>query len=319
MVVLKLDPWRADFNAGAEVSFDDDVTRPLTDPFVESEDWSRPLRPDSSPPEAAIFVDGVMRTELRVMAADGDTRAWGMLGSCAAGAVLCDGAATFIAEDRPVRRVLALGGRIEMPDLELRVGAQILNYETHPVAQDSPQSLRIKLQRVMLDEEAKLAAELADRALVFADGPLHLDGRTDAPVVGVVKRMVKSYLEDEQAALLGILEPGERTPLFGLGNNVVDRYAWYVRLVEQDASWHELAGLVRCEVRMALGLARARAIADRVAVHLPAFAGRPGVDPRAPQNLTPVGALEARLKHRLGSSLVIGRALKAHLTKALDV
>jgi hypothetical protein len=69
---------------------------------------------------------------------------------------------------------------------------------------------------------------------------------------------------------------------------------------------------------MGIGRDSAIAIADRVACHLPTYAGRPGVDPRSPQNLTPVGALEARLKHRLGSKLMIERALKAHLMDAIN-
>ncbi len=56
-------------------------------------------------------------------------------------------------------------------------------------------------------------------------------------------------------------------------------------------------------------------LADATAQTLPRFAGRPGVDPRAPQNLTPVGALEARLRHRLGSSSFLSRSLQAHLAE----
>ena len=69
---------------------------------------------------------------------------------------------------------------------------------------------------------------------------------------------------------------------------------------------------------MNVGIGRACELADVVACHLQAFAGRPGVDPRAPQNLTPVGALEQRLKHRLGNSTFLNRALTAHLAKSSD-
>lgn len=314
MAQLRIDPWRSDFGSGAEIGFEDDA-KPA-DLGVETADWSRPIRPEPCPPEASMFVDGVMRSEMHVMADEGEARAWGLFGSVAAGAVLCDGAARFIAEDHPVRRVLIVGSRIEVPDVTIVVGSSKLTFATVSVAQDNPVGLRVKLQREMLAEESYLAAQLTDRALVFVDGPLRLD-TTDAPMVGVVKRMVAAYLDGDAAKLLGDLRPGERTPVFALGNQVVDRFAWYLRLIEQEDSWHELAGLVRCEVRVSLGLAQARAIADRVACHLPSFAGRPGVDPRAPQNLTPVGALEARLKHRMGSRLMIERALKAHLTEAI--
>ncbi len=316
MVMLKADPWRPDHSAGAEADLDGDLANAVVDPAVETPDWSRPLTPSPGPCPPATFVDGVMRTELRVMATDGGKQAWGLLGSCAAGAVRCDGTAHYVAEDEPVGRALVIGGRIDAPPLLLRVAGTSLIYEPYPVADESPHGLRIRLQRLMLEAEQRLAARLAGDTLVFADGPLHLDGQPGGIVVGVVKRMVKHYLEPPYAGLLAQLRPGERTPLFALGNNVLDRYAWYVRLLPQRDIWHDLAGLVRCEVRTTVGLQEARRVADEVACHLPDFAGRPGVDPRAPQNLTPVGALEARLKHRLGSAILITRALQTHLMEA---
>jgi hypothetical protein len=274
----------------------------VVDPTIETADWSRAIDPGPCSPRPLIFVDGVMRTEMRVMAMDGDVRAWGLLGSYAAGGVLCDGSATFVAEDRPVGRSLLMGGRLEAYDLCVPLGQTEMTFEHKPVTDETPTGLRRGLQRQMLDAEQRLAAELAERAIVLADGPLNIGTDPRAEVVGVVKRMVSAYLVGEPAALLPKLRPGERTPLFALGNHAVDRYAWYQRLLPQEPSWHELAGLVRCEVRMELGPSRAARIADELAFHLPRFAGRPGVDPRAPQNLTPVGALETRLKHRLTSA-----------------
>lgn len=315
MLVLKADPWRPDFGAGAESPFDDDLSKVVVDPFVETKDWSQPLVPAPCPPEPVTFVDGVMRTELRVLASAGDERAWGLLGSYAAGAVHCDGAATIVAEDEPVGRAVVLGSRIPAEAIHLTVGNCALTYEPIGSPVETPQGLRARLQRLMLAAEQDLAARLSSDCLVFADGPLHLDRTNGGRVVGVVKRMVMTYLEGEPAALLPRLQPGQRSPLFALGNSVIDRFSWYLRLIPQDRAWHELAGLVRCEVRMSFGLENARAIADEVTCLLPRFAGRPGVDPRAPQNLTPVGALEARLKHRLGSAGVISRALQKHLVK----
>ena len=313
---LRADPWRPDFGAGAEIGFDDEISEAAVDVSVETADWSRGVVVAPCDPEAFTFVDGVMRSELRVMASDGDKRAWGLVGSFAAGAVTCNGSAAFTAEDNPVGRVMLLGSRVEAPTLEVQIGRSALSYRCHPVTDDSPMALRRQLQRLMLAAEQSLAARLSEDSLVFADGPLHLDaGAGKARVVGVVKRMVRSYLPEEQAALLPELRAGERSPVFGLGNQVLDRFAWYVRLIESSSSWHELAGLVRCEVRMEHGLEQAVKIADIVACHLPTFAGRPGIDPRAPQNLTPVGALEERLKHRLGSAILISRALLTHIAK----
>ena len=78
------------------------------------------------------------------------------------------------------------------------------------------------------------------------------------------------------------------------------------------APWHDLAGIVRCEVRAGHGVGGATELADRVTSVLPSFAGRPS-DPRAPQNLAPVGSLEAWLRHRLGHPGIVRRALTGWL------
>ncbi len=195
--------------------------------------------------------------------------------------------------------------------------AGTVTYRAIAVPGDDPEAPLQVLQNEMREAEGRLAAELAPSGLVLADGPLHYPHGPDAAVVGIAKRMVTTYLVDEPAALLPRLAPGQRTPLFALGRQVLDRFAWYQRLIELREPWHDLSGLVRCEVRMALGIARSRELADRVAVELPRFAGRPGIDPRAPQNLTPVGALEAELRRRLGNPELLRRALQAELHRAI--
>jgi hypothetical protein len=124
---------------------------------------------------------------------------------------------------------------------------------------------------------------------------------------------VATYLQGDQASLLSRLATGQRTPLFALGHQILDRYAWYQRLVTPEPHWHSLSGLIRCEVRMEIGLETAQVIANALGAHLPRFAGRPGLDPRAPQNLAPVGALEAELRHRLGHSGLMRRVVEARV------
>lgn len=313
MLKLKADPWNPGYGAGAEAPFEAEPTEVVVDTAVETPDWTAPLSPEPCPHEPLTFVDGVMRIDLRVLAQDGDCRAWGLLGSYAAGGVRCAGRAAFV--DEPyIGRVMVLGGKMTSPPLEVTVGAAALAYETRSVSVDAPGEQRRTLQRLMLEAEQRTAMQLATEGrLVFADGPLHMKTAGELPVVGVVKRMVTAYLEGPQAALLPRLVPGQRSPLFALGNGVIDRFAWYQRLIPSNGLWHELAGLVRCEVRMEMGVVEARRVADRTACMLPNFAGRPGVDPRAPQNLTPVGALEGRLRHLLGHPIVIRRALQALL------
>src|SRR5207244_10659372 len=108
-------------------------------------------------------------------------------------------------------------------------------------------------------EEERLAARLhlKTQSLILVDGPLRLGSdRTGPPVVGVVKRFVRRYLEPEQEQLLGRLGPGHRTPLFGLIDQEAELrgYSWYVRLVQMGEPWHDHAGIVRCEVRAGVRL-----------------------------------------------------------------
>ena len=46
---------------------------------------------------------------------------------------------------------------------------------------------------------------------------------------------------------------------------------------------------------------------------LPGFASSPIRDPRAPQNLYPIGALEDHLRRRMGDQEFIRRSIEAHL------
>lgn len=196
------------------------------------------------------------------------------------------------------------------------MGGTILSYA--PVAEPGtdPNKPLWRLQQEMRQAEAALAASLAGEAdrLVVVDGPLTRLDPTACPVVGMVKRYQHQYLAPEQEALVGVLAPGERTPLFALGipNEPVQRLAWYTRLVPWRPPWHDHAGVVRCEVPAGLGLDRAVEVAGRVSALLPGYAGRP-TDPRAPQNLAPVAGLEAWLTHRMGHRAIVRRALLEHL------
>jgi hypothetical protein len=51
-------------------------------------------------------------------------------------------------------------------------------------------------------------------------------------------------------------------------------------------------------------------VADRVTAVLPVVASEPHLDPRAPQNLVPIAALERELRRRLGDPAFVYRALR---------
>jgi hypothetical protein len=230
--------------------------------------------------------------------------------------VRCDGRAAFA--DHAIGRSVVLAGGLRSTRVEVDVGGDRLAYEPASEPGSDPDVPVFGLQKAMQASEAALAARTAaeGEGLVLADGRLGFLDPTASPVVGVVKRLVRAYLDPEHDALLARLAPGERTPLFGLvyEGQPLERYAWYTRLVPRRPAWHDHAGLVRCEVRAGVGVDEARSLADRVSALLPAFAGRP-TDPRFPQNLAPVGGLEAWLQHRMGHRGLIRRALTVWLTE----
>jgi hypothetical protein len=293
---------------------------PRVDASVEVAEWTAPLLPHAAEECPLWFVDGVRRVELRLVAQQGSPqdarRAPGLFGSHAVGAVRCDGDATFA--DVDVHRVLVVGGGLRAEAADVEAPGGVLRFEPVSDPGEDPDAPLVRLQQLMRRSEAAMAARVATGAgeLVLVDGPLMFSDPTESPVVGVVKRFVRAYLDPEHDALLARLGAGERTPLFGLGraDGPLDRFAWYARLVPSRSHWHDHAGVVRCELRSDLGLDVAAQIADRVTSVLPRFAGRPS-DPRYPQNLSVVGRLEEWLRHRLGHAAIVRRSLIRHLTQ----
>jgi hypothetical protein len=317
MVVLRADPWAPEFGMGFEAA-PEETPLPRADPFAETTDWSHPVAPPPSESGALWFVDGVRRVELRVIADGEGRRVPGLFGSYAVGSVACDGTARFD-EHRMCRAVVLCCG--VMPDrAQVPAGRASLVFEPETDPRSDPNSPLLRLQELMRVEEERLTARLQMRggSLVLVDGPLRLGAdRSDAAVVGVIKRSVRSYLEPEHESLLSRLGTGQRTPLFGLVDQEAELrgYSWYARLLEMGPPWHDHAGIVRCEVRAGVRLDGAVALADRVTGLLPRFAGRAS-DPRTPQNLAPVAGLEGWLRHRMGDRAMVRRSLLAWLARS---
>lgn len=314
MLSLRADPWTPDYGMGFEAAGEE--TPATAEPSIETEDWTSAIVPKEGEVGTVWFVDGVRRVEMRLVADDQGQRAPGLFGSYAVGAVRSDGRAVF--DRHQVGRTIVLAGGLRALRVEIPVGESRLAYDPVSEPGSDPDVPLFGLQKSMQHAEAVLAARTAAEGdgLVLTDGRLGFLDPTASPVVGVVKRFVKRYLEPEHDDLLPKLGPGQRTPLFGLAyeGQPLERYAWYTRLVSQRPAWHDHAGLVRCEVRSGVGVDAARSLADRVSTLLPTFAGRPA-DPRYPQNLAPVGGLKTWLQHRMGHRGLIRRALTAWLTE----
>jgi hypothetical protein len=127
--------------------------------------------------------------------------------------------------------------------------------------------------------------------------------------------MMRSYLGPTEAPLLARLHRGQRTPVFALLDRH-PRYSWYVRLAAAAPFAHGFASVARLEISETTGLADAVRVADLSARVLPRLASTPERDPRAPQNLVPVGALEHHLRHRMGDPTWIRRLLLTSLAEA---
>jgi hypothetical protein len=312
MLELRADPWSPDHGMGFEAPAEESPAR--AEPSIETENWAAPIAPRTMTEPSIWFVDGVRRVELRVLTAGVAPPQFGLLGTFAAGSVRCDGRATF--GPHAVGRAVIVGGNARPGAIETEVGGQRIRFEPVSESGIKPEDPLRRLQKLMQLEERNLAARTAgsDDALVLADGRWDYPQPTVSPVIGIIKRSSQTYLAPDRDGLIADLGAGERTPLFGLAlpDKPIGRYSWYTRLVDLRAPWHDRAGVVRCEVWSGVGLDAAVSLADRVTVALPAFAGRPS-DPRYPQNLAPIAALEGWLQHRMGHRGLVRRALLASL------
>jgi uncharacterized protein len=309
---IRLDPWSADYDASIQLPDPADEKPAPVRCDVESTAWAaiRPLQPPASP---LAFVDGVRRIEHRLLVADEGRTLYGLLGSFAVGAVCANGTAHVTRAD--VHRIACVGGGVLLPEAFVvpfgRGGP--LAFAPEAAAENTPTAPLQGLQNAMRRAEAVLAEEMAGPDLpVLLDGPLSYLAH-QGPVVGFVKRLVRSYLPVREAALLVPLAVGERTPLFLIEDALYPRYSWYARLARGRAIQSPLAGVVRLETGTRRGLLPTRELADAITAALPALPSTARHDPRAPQNLHPIGGLEARLRHLLGDAHLVRRAVEARL------
>ncbi len=288
------------YGPGLDVS-DMDVADVRTD--VEPVPWG-PVVPRIRPGGELVFIDGAQQVEawLTVSHPDEPRPMAGTAFAVAAGAVRAGHGDRAEVVDLVVRRAaLTEGDRcLHMP----AVGA--FRWEPRAGSGRDPFALARRVGQMRGELELQLAERWAspDRLIVL-DGRLSFVRDAHGPVVGAVKSHHRIYLEGEQGMVVPRLAVGERTPLFQIGE---DRLSWYQRLPGLGTGgW---AGILRGEAPRALGLEVARMLADRAAVELPRYAGRPHRDPRAPQNLMPIMTLESRLRHRMGDRKLALRAVR---------
>jgi hypothetical protein len=303
---IHVEDWAGTYGSPYLVLSDD----PGSDAVHLVEDGDRVVRHPARPAEgrhrSLAFVDGVRRLEAalyRFDAATG-TMARAVAGSHACGAVVADGERRPAFARERVRRLVICGGDLPFDIPQTRGGWR---WDSRSVHGDDPEQLKGQLQLRMRQEEGVLAEQLCEEGhLVVVDGPLHYVRSRDLPVMGYVKTHSRALLAPEHHRELPKLRPGERSSLFSVG----ERYSCYLRLVPGSELAGPWTGIVRLEVPESAGLPAAVSAVEQAAAILPRYAGVAHRDPRAPQNLQPVGALETHLRHLLGDPGLAYRAVR---------
>lgn len=328
---FSVDGWDPSYGTSLEIDgTPETVVSVRTDIELPADQW-RPISAPALPqPSSVVFVDGVRRVEARLWIDEPDhdhperaatESVMALCASYGAGAVCCcaDGA-HFLGPQ--LRRGLFTTST---------AGADVVTwagtYQAYPaVLRDSlglAMSLSAALQQKLTELELVAAVEAraeltahgrgSGDELLVVDGPVR--GRANlARVLGMIKSHQTAYLEPELHRLVGTLRAGERTPIFLLDTRW-DRYTWYLRL--PGPAGHPWVGIVRVECGTTIPVPEVIALAGLSQVVLPRFASAEYKDPRAPQNLYPVAALERELRRRLGHPALLMRALRqeAHASR----
>lgn len=310
---VRLDPWQIEYGSELPLDSDQDPASDestILDVEVDSGQW-RPITP--APVELSvrlIFVDGVRRIDARLLVRSGDKLCHGAFGSYAVGSVRVEDGAAVCGEPH-IDRIVAVGAGESLTETIALTPS--LTYRPVSTLSSEPDGPLRAIQDEMRGAEERLGRELADaeNVLVVADGPLTFEQPLRGSAVGYIKRLFKLYIPTEKLALLAQLVAGQRTPLFALrASRRFARYAWFLRLAAPGPGDSDLSGIVRLEVAETVGLEAASRLADATARSLPRFAPKRWRDPRSPQNLLPIGALEFHLRRHLGDARLVRRHLE---------
>jgi hypothetical protein len=336
---IRLEPWSMGYDAPVSINPEEIPASDKVNTEVEfgNGEW-QPIRAAIAPelPNQILFIDGRLRLDASFLGRRDDEILYGAFATISVGAVLVDrtiSRAKCVATE--VTRIIALGGNLTPPVTSIPCpvsGRGDLKYDRCLTSSnnqpDTPSQL---VQSEMLDEELRIANALSlnkelikENTLIVRDGPLlYRVYQTPYDTMGYVKTMGKAYLKGDNAQVMRSLKVGERTPIFRISKANDSNLSWYLRSGSKDLNfkklgYHDLHGIIRIDLDGAIPLERAKEIADQSTYLIPQYASHPTRDPRAPQNLTPVGALEKELGRRMGSRELISRRLRSFLADSAN-
>jgi hypothetical protein len=334
---FSVDAWDVGYGTALAIAEEDlpsSVARVETDIEAPAGQWAPvPVARGIPHPSAVLFVDGVRRIDARVWIDDtlpvggmAATASMAVCASYAAGVVCCCGhpgrrQAHLLADE--IRRGLFTTAA-HATDIATRAGTYRARHTAGSDTVPLTMTLSNALQQALAEIEV-ITALAARTALPHAgsapDGPdgaddlLVIDGplrnRAHLPrTVGLIKTHRAGYLPPDLNRVVAALTAGQRTPVFLMGTSW-ERHAWYLRLPSiPDGPGAPWAGVVRCEAAAELSLAQLTALANLSQAVLCRYASVAYKDSRAPQNLVPIAGLENTLRHRLGDTRVLYRALR---------
>jgi hypothetical protein len=309
--MLKINPRLPDRNSIVEAEMDVAQAEDIVYD-VESPSWDA-RAPSGDGTGAIAFVDGVQNLDIGVVDDEiGERPVGGIMASYAAGAMCIGG-------DPPlqhvlVERALILGEGREHLGMTLTVGKHVLHYRSVSCPGNDPVAFSQRLMDLRARLEMKVLDQLAPSgATVVVDGRLPPVGPTRA--IGLIKtpHILPFANYAEQFQLLPKLRAGERTPILKRRRSAREFYSWFVCLRTPRHYDFSLSGVVMLEMDTSNSIPEVQRAADFTACALPRFASDPMRDPRAPQNLLPVGELERQLRRRLGEPAIIQRAIRREL------
>lgn len=292
-----VEAWDSDYGAPTDPELEDASQNVDVSVELRPEEW-RPLLPEAAPVDDILFVDGVRRVDATLwIDQPPDFPGFALAATYAAGAVRCNGRAVI--EEAEVERGLFTSA----PASDVVTG--IGTYGVKATKGVTAEELWLGIQQRMGALEAAVTRQAGGAELLVVDGPLS-HARDIENAVGYIKTQKVQYLPLELRQVLTALPAGYRTPLF-LTTTGWSRYSWYLRLANHAGP---AGGLVRCEIDADMSQGDASRVATRVSATLPGYASARHKDPRAPQNLYPIGGLERELRHRLGDKGLAMRALR---------
>ncbi len=334
---LRLDPWATEYNTAYLAEEVSPLGKDNVDIGVETQAWQK-IRPQKPAElyEALLFLDGTQRSEARVLLEDERQQlAFGAIGSFAVGAVNCcprgSRQASYLELAHlnfdSLHRICVLSGGHSLEAFSLasdklqQLGK--LDYRIVSTEKREADAVLRQIQFEMLKAEGLLASRLCDtyrEALVISDGPLPRSGYIDN-VVGYVKTIHQVPIPQSEMELVRALEQGERSPLYLVSaqDKSQQHFECFLRLRDPRPWLYSLAGMIRLQIFASSQpqdrLETAISMADWLCHILPGFASLQHQDPRAPQQLLPIRALESELRRKMGDARLIRRRITAYLSR----